>query len=306
MLAVAGCGREDIKVYTVPKEPVATTSEPMARRPAAPATPQLRWTLPAGWKESPPSEFRVASFRVRGKDAREDADVSVVPLPGDAGGDLANVNRWRGQVDLAPVTEEELPALAEKVEVGGQPAALYDLAGEDQRILAVILHRDGMAWFFKMTGNPAWVAQQKPAFVEFLKSLQFGGPQTVADADRPRWVVPADWKEVAPGQFLVAKFEITGNTVVNISSSPGDGGGLAANVNRWRRQLGLAELPDVEKTVTPLGDGAMVELSGESAALVGVIVPRAGRTWFYKLMGEPAVVASQKEAFLRFVREAEY
>ncbi len=104
MLAVAGCGREDIKVYTVPKEPVATTSEPMARRPAAPATPQLRLTLPAGWKESPPSEFRVASFRVRGKDAREDADVSVVPLPGDAGGDLANVNRWRGQVDLAPVT----------------------------------------------------------------------------------------------------------------------------------------------------------------------------------------------------------
>jgi hypothetical protein len=293
-LLASGCGREDIKVYTVPKE------QPAMEMPEAPAAkPSLRWTLPAGWQESPPSEFRVASFRVRGKDRREDADVSVVPLPGGAGGDLANVNRWRGQVELDAVTETELPALAENVEVGGQPAALYDLAGESMRILAVIQHRDGVAWFFKMTGNPDWVAKQKPAFVEFLKSFQFDG-----GSDRPRWVAPADWKEVAPGQFLVAKFEITGNTTVNVSTSPGDGGGVAANVNRWRRQLGLPEAAQPE--LKPLGDAALVELTGESAALVGVIVPRAGRTWFYKLMGEPAVVAAQKDAFLKFVQGVSY
>jgi hypothetical protein len=303
-LFVAGCGREDIRVYTVPKEPASAQQPPEPSD--APAAPPLRWTLPDGWKEAPPSEFRVASFRARGKDAREDADVSIVPLPGGAGGDLANVNRWRGQVDLAPVTEKELAALAEKVEVGGQPAALYDLAGESMRILAVIQRRDGMAWFFKMTGNPDWVARQKPIFVQFLKSVQFGAPTTPASPGRPRWQAPADWKEVAAGEFLVAKFEIAANTFVNVSSSPGDGGGVAANVNRWRRQLGLPESSEVEKTVRPLGAGVMVELSGGPTALVGVIVPQAGRTWFYKLMGEPSVVQAQKEAFVRFVQGVEY
>jgi hypothetical protein len=46
--------------------------------------------------------MRVASFRVTGKDGKQ-ADVSVIPLPGLAGSDLDNVNRWRGQVGLPSV-----------------------------------------------------------------------------------------------------------------------------------------------------------------------------------------------------------
>ena len=76
-----------------------------------------------------------------------------------AGTDPANVNRWRGQVGLAPLAEAEVAKLAEKVSVGDQPADLYDLAGtapaaaKRERILGVILHRDDTAWFFKMTGE---------------------------------------------------------------------------------------------------------------------------------------------------------
>jgi len=51
---------------------------------------------PEGWNEVPPGEMRVASFNVK-KDGKQ-ADVSVIPLPGDAGGDAANVNRWRWTV----------------------------------------------------------------------------------------------------------------------------------------------------------------------------------------------------------------
>ena len=52
------------------------------------------------------------------------ADVSVIPLPGMAGRDIDNVNRWRGQVGLAPVSEGELGKLAETVQVGGQEGKL--------------------------------------------------------------------------------------------------------------------------------------------------------------------------------------
>ncbi len=245
------------------------------------APPQLTWTTPAGWTELAPSEMRVASFKITGAGGKQ-ADVSVIPLAGMGGSDDANVNRWRGQIGLASMTSDELQKAAEKIEAAGQPAQLYDIAGTDQRILGVIQHRGDVAWFYKMTGDAGLVEQQKPAFIEFLKSLKFAaaaplaaempaghpaiGGDLMAPAatagpisheGQPNWQVPAGWQEVAAGQFLVAKFNISGDggatAAVNVSSSPGDGGGLAANVNRWRGQLGLP--PAGEISTTPIRCG---------------------------------------------------
>ena len=357
----SGCGRDDVKAYTVPKEqPAQVAQENLpADHPdvgAAAATPQLKWRTPDGWKELPAGEFRVASFKITGRDGKQ-ADVSVIPLPGAAGGDFSNVNRWRGQVGQPPVTEEELKTLAQPVEVGAEPATLYEQNGanpdgEPTRILAVVQHRGGTAWFFKMTGDDHLVAQQKPAFVEFLKSVQLptGGvasppppmaegnlpaghpdisaapagpvPDAASRGGTPQWEAPPGWKEVPGGQFLVAKFMITGEgggqAAVNINSSMGDGGGIAANVNRWRKQLGLGELSSDElakstKTIeTTSGRATLVEMSGQDArsgqpsSLVGVMVMQPGQTWFYKLMGDAQVVAAQKDAFTRFVQGVKY
>jgi hypothetical protein len=313
--------------------------------------PQLTWKTPEGWTEVPPTEMRVASFKVTGANGKQ-ADVSVVPLPGMPGSDDANVNRWRGQVGLSPVSSEELKKSAENVEAGGQPAQLYDIAGknpgsgDDMRILGVIQHRADAVWFFKMTGDANLVEQQKQAFVEFLKSLNFGAAQAqnelpsshppigdlgmgglpaaapISSEGKPNWQVPAGWQEVAGGQFLVAKFTVTGEggaaAAVNVSNSPGEGGGLAANVNRWRGQLGLATLSadDLNKSVTTVastsGVASLVDMSGTDARtgqptrLVGIVVPQSGQTWFYKLMGDAKVVESQKAAFTKFVQGVKY
>ena len=183
---MAGCGRDDTQAYRVGKEtaqaPTQMMGQPgtMASDPSSPADamPQLKWKLPAGWQEVPAGQMRVASFRFAGKDGKL-ADVSVIPLPGLAGSDLDNVNRWRGQVGLDQVSEDQLPKLAQAIEVAGQKAQIYDQAGQGPgasdktRILAALTRRDGVAWFFKMTGDDALVAEQKPAFVEFLKSVSF-------------------------------------------------------------------------------------------------------------------------------------
>ncbi len=309
VVLACGCGKDGIKVYTVPKEPPAQMAE--ANLPAGhpdistTGTPKLKWQLPVGWQEVPAGDFRVASFRVTGPNNQR-ADVSVIPLPGDAGGDFSNVNRWRGQVGLSPVSDEELPKLVQPVELAGQPAQLYDQAGESSRILAVIQRRDGTSWFFKMTGDPVVVAQEKPAFVEFLKSIQFGSSTA---ASGPKWNAPSDWTEVPGGQFLVAKFTIAGGqATVNVSSSAGDGGGLAANVNRWRKQLGLGELADDEiaKSVKTVGPAKFVQMSGPKTSLVGAIVLQPGQAWFYKLMGDAEVVAVQKDALINFVQGVKY
>ncbi len=149
--------------------------------------PALKYTLPADWKEKAVTQMRVASFSAG--QSSQPADVSVVPMGGTAGGDLANVNRWRGQVGLPQFGDDELQKLVEKVEIASQPANLYDIAGTSpdsgtaQRILAAIWYRDDTTWFFKMTGEAALVEAQKPAFVTFLKSVQFGTPAAPAAMD---------------------------------------------------------------------------------------------------------------------------
>jgi hypothetical protein len=297
--------------------------------------------------------MRLASFRVQDKDGRL-ADVSVVPLPGLVGHDLENVNRWRESVGLPPVAEEELTKLAQPVEVGGQPAQLFEQAGNNPgsgdktRILAAILRRDGVPWFFKMTGDDSLVAEQKGSFIGFLKTLTFEtagasgqlppshppiggamlppGQASAATADstqpKPVWQVPAGWKEIAAGQFLVAKFLVKGandaQAAVNVSVSAGEGGGLVENVNRWRMQLGLERLSegDIDKLVTPLpagtGKGLLVDMSGadpqssQKTRLVAAVVPQGGQTWYYKLMGSEPLVQREKDAFAQFVQTAKY
>jgi hypothetical protein len=252
--------------------------------------------------------MRVASFRIDGKGGKQ-ADLGVVPLPGLMGRDLENVNRWRSSVGLAPVREEDLAKLAQPVTVAGQPGQLYEQAGENPgsgektRILVAVSRQNDVPWFFKMTGDDALVAEQKPAFLEFLKSVTFsaggaseqlppshppvgdgamplmsGGAASVSSGPsegKPSWQIPPGWQEMAAGQFLVAKFMVPGpdgsQAAVNVSMSGGDGGGLAGNVNRWRGQLGLGPLAGAELNQavnaldTTSGQASFVDFTGKDA-----------------------------------------
>src|SRR5262249_3778568 len=103
----------------------------------------------------------------------EQADVSVVPLMGAAGGDLANINRWRGQISLAPINEGDLAKASERVSLAGRPMLLIDFSNEGKRVIAATDHQDERSWFFKMTGDASVVAAEKPKFLKFLESVKF-------------------------------------------------------------------------------------------------------------------------------------
>ena len=364
-LALASCGRNDVKVYQVDANDTTTTPPPAAATTAMPATmpeglavpdnsglPKLKYALPDGWKEKPLTQMRVASFDI--SDNGKQADVSVIPLGAMSGGDTANVNRWRGQVGLTPLEEDALTKLAEKVEVASQPTDLYDItgtspgSGDPERIIGTIFHSDTATWYFKMSGDADVVEKQKANFAAFLKSMDFGklaAPSTMdlsqlppshpalpgmdaaapatpaADATgKPTWTVPAGWQEGQLAQFLVTKFVIQNgdaSAAVNVSQLAGDGGGLAANVNRWRKQLGQTPATDEDIAKLPTIDASgvqatMVQIngtdarSGKAASLVGVVLPLNGQTWFYKLMGDKDVVLQQVPAFINFVQSAKY
>lgn len=144
--------------------------------PTAPADP--RWTMPDGWHEAVRTPRMLhALFHAPASGAAEPARISVVPLPGPAGGELANINRWRRQLGLPPVASMD-QVETELIKWADGQAELVDLTqppeqADRQRTLAAWLKRDGVTWFFKMTGPAAAVEAHIGAFRSFVGSVQF-------------------------------------------------------------------------------------------------------------------------------------
>jgi hypothetical protein len=200
----------------------------------------------------------------------------------------------------------------------------FKLQGDDELVTA---QRENFVRFLKSVKiEEAAQPTALPAGHPPIARSSMPGAVTSAQAPRPRsggptWTVPASWKEIDGGQFLFAKFLIAvdgANASVNVSKSAGDGGGLLPNINRWRGQLGLGAWSedDLNKNTREIevagGQGTFVELNGTDAATekaattVGVKVARDGSTWYYKMMGDPKLVESQREAFLDFVKGVKY
>jgi hypothetical protein len=185
LASVAGCRRDEVSYARVPKEQRAAAAPGMAMggggdmgaRPDVPAPPKptganaLQWTLPKGWTQELTGGMRYATIKpsVPGK-----IEASVVVLPGPAGGDLANVNRWRGQIGLPPIDDAGLAKARTVVNSKAGPVALYDFTSEGEkktRVLAAQAVVDGNSWFLKMTGDAEPMAAARGDFVHLLESL---------------------------------------------------------------------------------------------------------------------------------------
>ena len=116
--------------------------------------------------------MRLASFLVTGPGGK--ADVSVTMFPGDAGGLLANINRWRTQqLGLPAVQEADLEKLLSPLELPAGRAMLADMSDNKQtRLVAAIVPREGNTWFFKMMGDDAVVGAEKASLIQFVKSMK--------------------------------------------------------------------------------------------------------------------------------------
>jgi len=359
----ASCRDEKVTAYRIPKEaPPPAAAGPVS---GAPDAPPIHWQKPAAWQEQPLEGVRVGSFLVKGVDNTK-ADLSVTTFPGDVGGDLANVNRWRGQLGLPPVDATALPGLVQAIDAPVGKLSLVDLAGEAAageakkpgRLLGAWLKQPDRTWFFKLMGDDALVAAQRDAFLAFLQSVTIdaapagaafaapaqaqstndlpkGGsppfapfangampdtstaPAATAPAADLTWSAPADWSAKPLGSMRLGSFTVHGTdgaeADVSIIAFPGEAGGLLANINRWRGQLGLAPLAEGDQAAaTTALDSAgglrftVVDFAGQSAGapsrLLGGIAPFGDKTYFFKMTGPDALVAHQKAAFLDFLK----
>ncbi|MSU36466.1 MAG: hypothetical protein EXS36_15485 [Pedosphaera sp.] len=190
-LLFVGCGRDEVRVYQAPKDPAPTSaasgssgSTAASDQPPAGRSSRAPWVVPDGWVDKPvDGGMRRASFGVSTPDGRS-ADISVVLLSGEAGGSLENVNRWRGQLKLAPISAEELEKVTKIAKIGSRESALYDFVSTENvlegkyraRTLAAVLPAGEATVFFKMTGENEVVSANEEKFREWIASVNNGGP----------------------------------------------------------------------------------------------------------------------------------
>lgn len=165
-LLLSACGEKDVSVTTVPKSPEE----------AAVAGDMLRWTLPPDWHEEAGQGMRFATILV-GPVGRA-YEVVVTRLTGDAGGLLANVNRWRGQLSLPNLDEKDLEKALVRLPSPAGDVLLVDFLGKDPsgrqtRLLAAIMKTRSSSWFFKMTAPKAFIQKSLPQFKSLLRSLRY-------------------------------------------------------------------------------------------------------------------------------------
>jgi hypothetical protein len=187
-LFLSACDRPEPVTYQIPKEERTATvlnQAPQAASPpvadsskmevlpgmaeAAEEAPELTYTVPDSWEEFPPQSVRKANFRVA--DENGTAEIAVTVFPGDVGGQLANVNRWRSQIGLDPVDVEGMQQVVRPFTISQHNGALVTLEGATDSILGGILSFHGSTWFFKMQGAKGTVSSQAEAMEAFLGSV---------------------------------------------------------------------------------------------------------------------------------------
>jgi hypothetical protein len=158
---------------------------------------------------------------------------------------------------------------------------------------------------------------------------RFGNdPVTEAGAatsdQRPDFWAPETWTEVAPVEFRDLNFEVTRDPTTKawLTVMGGSGGGLLANVNRWRGEVGLepaTEADLVNLNMIPIEPGLVPgntipflvldgNYSGSAGQIQGArslaaVVSAAGASLFVKMVGPVATVEAEQGNFIKFTQE---
>jgi len=132
---------------------------------AQPAEKRLHWNLPAGWSQKYDGDgIRWGSFA--GPDA---AVITITRFPGSVGDDLANINRWRAQLGLEPVTSARMDVIDDT------PLTWkWTWLDNKSEILAGAMTTvDGTTLTLKLSASQANEANLRRDFIKILRELSW-------------------------------------------------------------------------------------------------------------------------------------
>ena len=125
------------------------------------------------------------------------------------------------------------------------------------------------------------------------------------------WKKPESWIPSSGSSMRLASFDVPfsdGTGDLSVIQLSGTGGGLEANVNRWRRQLNLEPqtLSEIEKEMIEkkvgLGVYNIIQIINEEmdSAFLCAILPAGNQTLFVKLSAKPPGIREIETDFILF------
>lgn len=228
--------------------------------------------MPEGWEAVAKTEMRQVNIRMT---ATPEVECYFTLLPGGGGGLDANLNRWRGQMGLDPLTPEAIAALPKK-QLFGQPATFILIDGtfagmggsaprENYRMYGLMLsHTDPesgreQGFFLKMTGPKAVLETQEATFDLIASTLHAVAPEAEHNHD-PETADSEAHTEGDGHDHGAAAPEAD-----KIAAAPAEGGYTWTVPAGWENKepgmmrvanLGISSQPDVECYLTELNGSA--------------------------------------------------
>lgn len=294
-------------------------------QPTASGQNPLIYDVPEGWEELPRAQFRDINLRLKRDNS---AEMVLTFLANDGGGLIPNIDRWRGQVGLSPMSSEEVEGLTTRT-IFGKDATYVELFGsyqgmsgpriDDGGLFGAIISERGGTLFAKMTGSREVLEAERESFHSFLDSLDINREAAAAPSTGGRtsplvWDSIPGWTEVpSTSQFREVTFRRDGIEMY-VSTAMGD---ALANITRWAGQIGQppldeAALGELER-VDMLGrSGYVYEATGSLSgmgggpgkpgqAILAALVEAGGQIVTVKLTGPEADVQAARSDFMTLV-----
>ncbi|HVT27700.1 MAG TPA: hypothetical protein VHE81_06750 [Lacipirellulaceae bacterium] len=270
------------------------------------------WIVPEGWKEEPGNGIRQATIVIpNAKEKPLEITVTAANWSGTQKDELANVNRWRGQLQLPPVGPMQLADVMHEVKAGDRTITIVDMKGR--------FKSGGMTPPFaggtfgpRATGSrsselppghppiddlngdlSSGLPAGHPPIGDANGGLPAGHPpidntaepvagpsaQETSPDEVPKFQAPSSWKPLPANEFDKAQFAITDGeqqAQVKLVDFPINEGPMIAdpllNINRWRREVGL---PEIQKDALPSVTKDMKV--GGKPAIFAAMIPDAAK-----------------------------
>ena len=132
---------------------------------------ELIWDVPDTWILTSGSSMRIASFNV--PYLNEFGDLSVIKLGGSGGGIESNINRWRRQLSLEPISlmEIEKDIINKDGKLGSYQTIKIINQNLESAFLCAILPIDEHTIFVKLALKPEGISIVKDDFFHFCSSI---------------------------------------------------------------------------------------------------------------------------------------
>ena len=259
-----------------------------------------KYDLPANWTATNGPAPVYQTIKVADNDAA--AVITVTPLPAPASDPTgylkSNIDRWRRQLGLEPLADENwLNKAMQESEIvsipkGDQFISLVHLNGSTERhgatemLVAMISDQS-------LTGTAAMAPSASSA----------------ASQSQVEYKLPEGWGESQGNAMRLVSLAVkhdSGVADISVIRLPG-GGDVLPNINRWRGQVKLEPVEETELSKS-LSDvevdgfpGKLTLLKGPEESILAAIVEQDDVKWFFKMQGPTAAVVAEQEHFAEFL-----